>query len=140
MAGKRKSWAEKVASSAPHQVKPAPADFAGMKKGEIMLVPSAQIIDAFIRAIPRGRSLDQKAFRAGLAKAHGAEVSCPITTGILLRIVAEAACEAGMNGARGVTPVWRVIDERAPTLKKLTCGPDFILAKRAAEGLSPRPR
>ena len=55
---KRKSWTDKLKSAKPHEVKPAPMDFAGMRKGEIMLVPSPQIIDAFIRELPRGRSMD----------------------------------------------------------------------------------
>lgn len=135
---RRKSWAEKMASSAPHQVKPAPVDIAGMRKGQIMLVPSAGIIDAFIRAIPRGTGMDVQTFRKKLARKYKAEVSCPITTGILLRIVAEAAYEASGKGAKpdDITPVWRVLDERAPTLKKLSFDPAFILEQRAAEGLS----
>jgi hypothetical protein len=132
----RKSWAQKMAGSKAHQVKPAPRDFAGMRAGQIMLVPSPQIIDAFIRAIPRGTSMDAKTMRAGLAAAHGAEVACPITTGILLRIVAEAALEAREHGASDVTPFWRVIDEESTTAGKLTCGRAFVGKMRRAEGIA----
>jgi hypothetical protein len=54
-----------------------------------------------------------------------------------LRTVAEAAYEAHKKGAelRTITPVWRVLDERTPTTKKLSCGPGFILKQRAKEGL-----
>jgi hypothetical protein len=135
---KRKSWTDKLKSAKPHQVKPAPMDFAGMRKGEIMLVPSPQIIDAFIRELPEGRSMDVGALRRELARRHGAEVTCPITTGILLRMVAEVACEAHDHGVSPteITPVWRVIAEDAPLLKKLSSGSAFILAQRRAEGLS----
>jgi hypothetical protein len=135
---KRKSWTDKLKSAKPHEVKPAPMDFAGMRKGEIMLVPSPQIIDAFIRELPRGRSMDVGTLRRELARRHGAEITCPITTGILLRMVAEAACEAHEQGVsiKEITPVWRVIAEDAPLLKKLFFGPAFILEQRRAEALS----
>ena len=133
---KRKSWADKLRSAKPHQVKPAPIDIAGMRKGQIMLVPSPQIIDAFIRGIPKGRRMDARTLRDELARAHGAEVTCPITTGILLRMVAEAACEAHEQGvtAAEITPVWRVLAKDAPMLKKLSFGPGFILEQQRAEG------
>ncbi len=35
-----KTWTDKFNDPRPHQVKPAPMDIAGMKKGEIMLVPT----------------------------------------------------------------------------------------------------
>jgi hypothetical protein len=134
---KRKSWAEKLHSAKPAEVKPAPMDFAGMRKCQIMLVPSPQIIDAFIRHIPKGRRVDVKTMRDALAHAHGAEVACPITTGILLRMVAEAACEAHEQGVRtaDITPVWRVLPKDAPMLGKLSFGPSFILEQQRAEGL-----
>jgi hypothetical protein len=134
---RKKSWAEKLASTKPHEVKPAPIDMAGMRRGQIMLVPSAKIIDEFIRGIPKGKRIDVRTMRDELAKLHGAQVSCPITTGILLRIVAEAAGEAHERGvaARDITPVWRVIAKDAPLLKKLSCGSAFILEQQRAEGL-----
>lgn len=88
-----KTWLEKFNAAQTHQVKPAPVDIAGMKKGEIMLIPTPKIIDAFIAKIPRGQSMDVKALRAKLAKKYRAEVTCPITTGFHLRAVAEVALE-----------------------------------------------
>ncbi len=134
---KKKSWSEKLNSSKPHEVKPVPRDMMGMKKGEMMLIPSPQIINNFIKSIPKGTSMDVKTLRKKLAKKHKAEVTCPITTGILLRIVAEAAYEAYEQGAKlsAVTPVWRVLDEDTPTMKKLSYDTAFILDQRAREGL-----
>jgi hypothetical protein len=134
----RKSWTEKLADPRPHEVKPAPIDIAGMKAGEIMLVPTPRLVDDFIRAIPRGASLDVAGLRKAMAEKHGAEVTCPITTGFHLRTVAEAAFEALSNGARleAITPFWRVLDERAPTTKKLSFGAALLAERRRAEGLS----
>jgi hypothetical protein len=133
----KKSWAEKMKSAKPHEVKPAPIDIAGMKAGQIMLVPTPKIVDDFIRKIPKGTSMDVRTLRTKLARKHRAEVTCPITTGFHLRTVAEAACEAHERGAklRDITPFWRVLDEYALTSKRLSCGMTFIRKQRAREGI-----
>lgn len=132
-----KSWGEKLNDPRPHQVKPAPVDIAGMKKGEIMLIPTARIVDGFIRTIGKGRSMDVPTLRAKLARRYKAQVTCPITTGIFLRIVAEAAWEAHQKGTplSRITPFWRVLDEKTPTTAKLSFGAAVVKARRAAEGL-----
>ncbi len=133
----RKCWGEKLAAAGDPVVKPAPIDIAGMRKGQVMLVPTARQIDAFIRTLPPGRAIDVRTLRATLAQQHGAEVTCPIYTGYHLRTVAEvagAALAAGADPAE-VTPVWRVLDEKTPTLSRLDCGAAGILARRRAEGL-----
>lgn len=135
MSRARKSWTQKFRQSPPFKIKPLHCDMAGMKAGQIMIVPSPDIIDACIREIPRGASMDAREMRAKLAAAHGAEVCCPITTGILLRVVAEAAIEAHEHGAPDVTPFWRVIDEKSPAAAKLSCGAGFVRAMRQAEGI-----
>ena len=134
----KKTWTDKLADPRPPVVKPAPIAIAGMQVGQIMLVPTARLIDDFIRDIPRGRSMDARALRAALAAAHGAEVTCPITTGFHLRTVAEAAWEAVARGVpiTKVTPFWRVLDTHSPTLAKLSFDTAFIRDRRALEGLS----
>lgn len=132
-----KTWTEKFNTPQTHQVKPVPIDIAGMKKGEVMLIPTPRIIDAFIATIPRGESMDVKTMRAKLAKRYRAQVTCPITTGFHLRAVAEVALEKLKNGAKlsQITPFWRVLDEKAPTTAKLSCGAAFVKKQRKAEGL-----
>ena len=58
--------------------------------------------------------------RKALAGNHDADVTCPITTGFHLRTVAEAAFEDHEEGLplEAITPVWRVLDKKAPTMKK----------------------
>ena len=131
------SWADKARDARTHQVKPAPIDIAGMKRGQIMLVPSPQIVDAFIRTIPRGQSMDIPTLRRRLARRYRAEVTCPITMGFQLRIVAEAMLEARTAGAplKSLTPVWRVLDEAAPVTARLAGGKAFILEQRRREKL-----
>lgn len=133
-----KSWIDKLANPAPHQVKRMPVTRAGVKKGGLMLLPSARMIDDFIRAIPRRTSVSNAGMRAELAKRHGADGACPVYTGYHLRTCAEAAFEAHQQGMplSRITPVWRVLDENALTLKKLSAANrEMILAQRRREGL-----
>jgi hypothetical protein len=130
------NWTDKLRDGKPHQVKPVPINIAGMTKGQVMLVPSARIVEHFIRGLPVGRLLDTRELRARLARKYRAEVTCPITMGFILRIVAEAAWEARQAGAGpdALTPVWRVLDDDSLTLKKLPRGAAaFFRARRAEE-------
>ena len=100
-------------------------------------MPSARLVDDFIRAIPNGRSVSILELRARLARQYKAEGTCPVYLGYHLRTVAEAACEARDRGARPsqITPVWRVLDDKAPTLGKLSAeNAAWIRKRRTQEG------
>ena len=133
----RSPWTDRLRDDKPHEVKPAPISIAGMRKGQLMLVPSARLVDAFVRTVKRGHSMDARQLRAALAAAHGAQVCCPITTGFHLRTVAEAVGEALARGVAitRVTPVWRVLPPGATTLGKLSYDPALLLRQRRLEGL-----
>jgi hypothetical protein len=133
----RKTWQEKLTGHDQLQVKKADKDFAGIKAGQLMLIPTPLVIDQYIRQIPRGTSVTMDVLRRDLALEHRAEVTCPLTTGIFVRIVAEAAYEAYENGTplEEITPFWRVIDETSPMAQKLSFGTDFLIEQRRAERL-----
>jgi hypothetical protein len=135
-----KRWADKLNNRKSYEVKPAPIDIAGMKAGQIMLVPSAKIVDDAIREIPEGTSIEIKLLRQQLAAKYHAQVTCPITTGFHLRTVAEAAFEALREGnaLELITPFWRVLDERSPTTKRLSFGSEFVSEQRRREGIQKR--
>ncbi len=134
---RKKTWTQRLHDGKTHEVKPAPISIAGMKAGQIMLVPTARLVDDFIQGIPAGRSMNAKQLRQALAAAHGAEVTCPITTGFHLRTVAESMWEALGNGTpvHRLTPVWRVLPADSATLKKLSFDIRFIQRQRELEGL-----
>jgi hypothetical protein len=49
----KKTGTDKLNSPLPHALKRLPGDIAGMKKGELALVPYVRIVDDFIRTIPK---------------------------------------------------------------------------------------
>jgi hypothetical protein len=133
----KKTWTEKLNSDVSPVVKSVPINIAGMKKRQVMLIPTPKLVDQFIRKIPKGKSIDVKTLREKLAAAHDAEVTCPITMGFHVRTVAEAAYESFKEGVpmTKLTPIWRVLDEESPTTKKLSFDSAFITQQRAIEGL-----
>ena len=84
---------------------------------------------------PQGCQVEVGTLRLDLAAAHGADFSCPMTTGIFLRIVAEKAWEELQHGKPlpEVAPFWRVLKASSPVSQKLACGVDFIVRQQAAD-------
>lgn len=138
MAYKRKSWTEKMNSNLMHKVVKIDKDFADMKVGNKMLVATPTIVANYIKQIPFGVHTSLQQMRKDLASEFHADATCPITSGIFLRIVAEQAFEAFSTGAEvdQITPFWRMIDRKSPASKKLSFGTDFIQKRRISEGLN----
>jgi hypothetical protein len=134
---KKKSWKEKLNIDRHPQIETADKDFGGVKKGQVMLIPTPRLVDAYIRQIPKGKRADMSLIRKDLAAEYHAEVTCPLTTGIFVRIAAEAAYEAYTNGEPldRITPFWRAIDIKSPTAKKLSFGTDMLIAQQKKEGI-----
>jgi hypothetical protein len=72
-----------------------------------MLAPSPREVEAMIQAVPKRSVITVSQIRKSLAEKHDAETTCHLTTGILVRIVAEAAEEEAREGKKGITPYWR---------------------------------
>ena len=134
---KRKTWIEKRDLSKEAKVEVLDKDFADMKIGEKMLVATPQIVDAYVRHIPKGKEGSLLQMRKDLAAEYHADKTCPVTSGIFLRIVAEAAYEELQQGkpASKITPFWRIITEKSPAAKKLSFDTDFLTEQRKKEGL-----
>lgn len=123
-----KSWQQKLHGNKEPQIEVVEKPFWGMVPGDKMLIPTPLLVDAYIKKIPRGETRTVLQMREELAKAHGATLTCPMTSGIFLRIVAEAAHEelAAGKPKDQVTPFWRIIEPKAPIRKKLTFDPAII--------------
>ena len=135
-----KSWREKHDHHAqPAHVEVLDKPFAGLPPGATIAIATPREISAYLRSIPRGKSRTMDQLRALLAKRHGADAACPLTTGIFCRIVAEVACEDLRMGVANAAPFWRLIDPNSPLAKKLSCGPEFIRQRRSAEGIVDAP-
>jgi len=133
----KKTWKEKMLGTKTWKVEKTDKDFADMPAGSKMLVATPLIVEDYIRNIPIGKSTTLQQMRKDLAAEYNAEYTCPITSGIFLRIVAEAAYEELQKGKaiKSIAPFWRMIDEKSPTAKKLSFGTEFLKKERKKEGL-----
>jgi hypothetical protein len=74
-----------------------------------MVIPSPVEVDEVMRRVPRGRLATINEIRACLAKKHGTDIACPMTTGIFAWLAAHAAAEAKAEGKKDITPYWRTL-------------------------------
>ena len=130
-----KSWKEKLNIDKSFVVKRLDKNFSDMKVGENMLIATPKIIDEYIKQIPKGININIKTLRNDLALTYNADTTCPVTTGIFLRIVSEAAYEDFLDGEKNITPFWRVVDHESKTATKLACGINFIKKRRSEENI-----
>jgi len=107
----RKSWREKLEN--PPQGLPkvvsGPATWEKRFGGRRVLVPTPLLVDSLIRKVKKGKLITVTQIRAQLAKDFKADSTCPLTTGIFIRIAAETAEEDLRNSKKQITPYWRVI-------------------------------
>ena len=130
-----KTWKQKLDGGKPAHVEILERPFGGAMPGAKMAVATPRLVDRYMQDLPAGETRTVAQMRADLAKAHGAEIACPLSTSIFARIAAEAALEDLSAGTAigEITPFWRVIDGNSPIAKKLSCGPEFVEIQRQRE-------
>ena len=99
-----------------------------------MLIPKPLDVDALVRRVHRGKLATVDQIRERLARDFGADLTCPLTTGIFLRIIAEAAEEDASRGESEITPYWRVIKGDGSLNEKLPGGPEAQATRLGEEG------
>ena len=106
-----------------------------MGKGK-MVIAHPLDVDALMRRIKRGKLATQTQLREGLARKYRVDQACPLTTGIFVRIAAEAAEEDRRAGKSRITPYWRVVRDDGSLNEKFPGGPPSQARRLRAEGFS----
>lgn len=134
----KKTWLDKLSEKKESRIKRIDFDFADIPANSNMFIATPQIIDNYIKNIPKGKNVTVQTMRKDLAIENRADYTCPVTTGIFLRIVAEANFEKFIqaNSLKGITPFWRVVEPNSTLSKKLSFGQDFIIYQRNAEKIN----
>jgi hypothetical protein len=99
-----------------------------------MLVPNPMMVDEVIRNVRKGKLITNGAIRKILAEKMGADVTCPLCTGIFIRISAETSEEDRAAGRARVTPYWRVVTDKGEINEKFPGGPAAAARKLKEEG------
>ncbi len=131
----KKTWFDKLSEKKEPKIKRIDFAFADIPANSNMFIATPQIIDRYIKEIPKGIAVTVKTMRKDLAIENRADFTCPVTTGLFLRIVAEANFEKYQQtkSLQGITPFWRVVEPNSVLSKKLTFGEEFIINQRKAE-------
>lgn len=98
------------------------------RHGKSILIPTADMLSSALEHLPTGVKADLGDVRRQLAREHGVDLTCPVTTQRLL-----VEFSKGDN-----VPFWRVVDPEKPFANRLVGGGERIREKLAAEGESSR--
>lgn len=107
---KKSSWTEKLNNS--HdlpKVMPISRKMSTRWGVGTIVIPAPLEVDEYMRSVPLGKLTTVKDIRIALAIKHDATIGCPLTTGIFVRMAANAAAEQQQNGKAVITPFWRTL-------------------------------
>jgi hypothetical protein len=130
----RKSWREKLENPKLPKVVAIPPRMQKRFGTGTILVPHPREVDDFIRTVRKGSVTTTSRIREFLAAKHLADTTCPLTTGIFVRIAAEAAEEDAREGKSRVTPYWRVLKDDGSLNPKFPGGVEQQAKRLRAEG------
>jgi alkylated DNA nucleotide flippase Atl1 len=131
----RVPWREKMEKPQEPKLVQVPPKMSQLGKG-MMLIPTPKLVDEIVRQVPRGRLATVGEIRRRLAADFSADVTCPLTTGIFIRIVAEASEEDRANGRKRVAPYWRIIKDDGSLNPKFPGGEQLQARYLRREGFS----
>ena len=129
----RTSWREKLERPQDAKVVKIPPKMSRFGSGT-MLIPTPKLVDEMIRQVPKGKLVTVSELRRKLAADFRTDVTCPLTTGIFVRIAAEAAEEDRANGKKRIAPYWRVIKDDGSMNPKFPGGTEHQIRYLRAEG------
>lgn len=131
----RTSWRSKLEKPQEAKVVAIPPKMTRFGSGQ-MLIPTPKLVDDLVRKIPKGKLATVSELRRKLAREFKADVTCPLTTGIFLRIAAEAAEEDRAQGQKRITPYWRVVKDDGALNPKFPGGEEQQARLLRSEGFA----
>jgi hypothetical protein len=136
MARTRKSWHEKLEKPVAGlpKVVDVPDKWVKTMGGRRVLVPTPMMVDELVRTVPKRKLITVGQIRQRLAQPFQADSTCPLTTGIFLRIISEAAEEDRQAGKNPITPYWRVVKDDGSLNPKFPGGVEAHAQKLREEG------
>jgi hypothetical protein len=135
MPATKRTWAEKLADSKDLPKTVELEGLAAEKWGRgTMVIPAPLEVDAMMRRVPKRKLITIDRVRAELARTHGVQVACPLTTGIFSWIAAHAADEAERSGKKRITPYWRTLKAGGELNPKYPGGLENVIARLEGEG------
>lgn len=131
----KKTWRDRLASypQLPN-VKPIPLAMRARRGDGTIATPSPREVDEAMRCVPEGRLATVFGIGEGIARRHGANIGCTVTTAIFAHMVAHAAEEARNAGATAPAPWWRTLKVGGELNPKYPGGIEAQMARLESEG------
>lgn len=73
--------------------------------GKTMVIAPPLDYDCFMKQVPRGKLITTSILRKAMAKKYNTDITCPLTCGIFVTIVAWASYQRNED----ITPYWRTL-------------------------------
>ena len=135
----RGTWREKLEKQQQPKVVDTPPKMQRRFGTGKMLVPTPALVDALMQKAPSGQLVTVEQIRERLEEDFKVDSTCPLTTGIFIRISAEAAEEYLGMGKKDITPYWRVIKSDGSLNEKFPGGVEAQAGRLKEEGHSIEP-
>lgn len=126
-------WRDKLEKPQEPKLVKIPSKMARFGKGT-MLIPTPKLVDQLLRRIPKGKLVTVGEIRKRLAMDFAADVTCPPTTGIFVRIVAEAAEEDRRTVGSGLRPTGALSKMTAVSIRNSPAESNRKLSTCGAKG------
>ena len=79
--------------------------------GDRLLLPTPLLVAEEIARVPAGATISVSTLRARLAERSGADRTCPLMTGIFIKILAGVVAEDLAQRRKPRWPVWRLVND-----------------------------
>lgn len=101
----------------------------------MLFVATREIIEAYMRNIPAGECRTIHRLRNELARKYNCDATCPVSTAIFIRQIAEKALIEFHNGKakNEIVPFWRLVESETKIAKKLEIDSNWIHLQREME-------
>ena len=135
----RTRWRDKLERGDHSKIVQIPSSMEKRFGAGTMFIAKPLEVDALIRLTKKGMLITVAEIRSKLARDHKTNTTCPLTTGIFVRIAAETAEEDAQNGKKRITPYWRVVRDDGSLNEKFPGGVKTQSQRLKEEGHSIAP-
>ena len=130
----RGTWREKLEKEQEPRVVDTPPKMQPRFGDGKMLIPTPALVDAMMQKAPPGKLITINQIRERLARDFSVDSTCPLTTGIFVRISAESAEEYLQMGRKDITPYWRIVKNDGSLNEKFPGGVEAQARRLREEG------
>lgn len=102
--------------------------------GDYMVIVSPLEYNELMKKIPKGKVITLGRIKRYLAQKHSADITCPLTAGMFVNIVAHASVEREEKGEKDLVCFWRTLKKDGELNPKFPGGIEYQKEMLESEG------